>query len=124
MTSNAKKIILVIEDNEKLQKAIFKRLTLEKFTVQACATAEQAIDYLKKNTPGLIWLDLLLPGMNGLEFLNWLRKSEKKNIPVIVVSNSGGPGKVAEAFNLNVADYLVKTNYRLEDIIANIKKRI
>ena len=76
---------------------------------------------LVKETPDLIWLDLLLPGMGGFQFLQNLRSTPQwKNIPVMVVSVSGTPEKIQRAFELNVIDYIVKSQYRLEDIVKKV----
>ena len=112
------KTILVIEDEEALQDAIQLKLSKTGTKVVSAMTAESGLKQLEDLTPDLIWLDLLLPGMGGFQFLEHIRKEERwKNIPVMVCSVSASPEKIHQAFQLNVVDYIVKSQYRLEDII-------
>jgi CheY-like chemotaxis protein len=67
-------------------------------------------------------LDILLPGMNGLEFLRRVREDkETKDLPVIVLSVSSGQEKVKQAFSMNVVDYLVKSEYTIENVVKKVK---
>lgn len=120
MTSQ--KTILIVEDEEALQEAIQTKLTAQgKYRVLSAMSAEEALGILAKDTPDLVWLDLLLPGMGGFQFLSNLRSTPQwKNLPVMVVSVSGTPEKIQRAFELNVIDYIVKSQYRLEDIIKKV----
>jgi CheY-like chemotaxis protein len=116
-----KKIILVIEDEDALQDAIRIKLESAGYQVVSATTAEEAFELLATVHPDLIWLDLLLPGMGGFQFLEQVRKDTQwRDLPVIVVSVSASPEKIQRAFQLNVIDYIVKSQYRLEDIIKKI----
>lgn len=118
-----KKIVLVVEDEQALQEAIRLKLIKEGIGVEVASSGEQALRYLEKNKPNLVWLDLLLPGMNGLELLRKIREELKmKDLPVVVVSVSGGQEKVKQALSMNAVDYIVKSSYNLKDIINKIKK--
>lgn len=118
-----KKIVLVVEDEQALQEAIRLKLIKEGISVEVASSGEQALRYLEKNKPNLVWLDLLLPGMNGLELLRKIREELKmKDLPVVVVSVSGGQEKVKQALSMNAVDYIVKSSYNLKDIINKIKK--
>lgn len=113
--------ILVIEDEEALQDAIKRKLTARGYNVISAMTAETGLKFLDEITPDLIWLDLLLPGMGGFQFLQHIRKEEKwKKLPVLVCSVSASPEKIQQAFQLNVIDYIVKSQYRLEDIVKKV----
>ncbi len=115
--------ILVIEDEQALQDAIQIKLKKAGYTVLFAMTAERGLEIIKSNSklPDLIWLDLLLPGMGGLQFLEVLRENpDWKDVPVMVASVSASPEKIQRAFHLNVVDYIVKSQYRLEDIINRV----
>ncbi len=117
-----KPVILVIEDEESLRDAIRTKLASSGFAVLSAMTAEEGLEILEFHTPDLVWLDLLLPGMGGFQFLERLRKEKKfEDLPVIIVSVSASPEKVQHAFQLNVVDYVVKSQYRLEDIVKKIE---
>lgn len=122
-SSNSKsKTILVIEDEAPLQDAIKIKLKNEGLNCLSALTAEEGLEILEKQIPDIIWLDLLLPGMGGFEFLERLRRKPTfKSLPVVIVSVSASPEKIRRAFELNVMDYLVKSQYQLTDIVKRMK---
>ncbi len=77
------KKILIVEDDENISKLI--SLTLKDYEKKEVRTAEEAIREVEEFKPDLILLDLMLPGMNGLEFCKKVKK-ENKNIIIIIVS--------------------------------------
>lgn len=112
--------IMVIEDEPLLLKAIKIKLELNGFITIVCQSGQEALNYLEKNieSPDIIWLDYYLKDMNGLEFMNNLKKNHKCfSIPVIVVSNSASPEKVHHMLALGAKKYLLKSQYKLEEII-------
>jgi len=115
------KTILVVEDEAPLQDAIKLKMSREGLNYLPATTAEMALTILEKEKPDLIWLDLLMPGMGGFAFLEILRKNPAyRDLPVVIVSVSASPEKIRRAFELNVVDYLVKSHYKLEDIIKRV----
>lgn len=116
--------IMVVEDESLLLQVISKKLKLSGMDVLSCASGQQAIDYLKnlKTLPDAIWLDYYLKDMNGLHFMNELKLNSKwSNIPVIVVSNSASPDKVNSMLGLGAKKYVLKAEYRLDEIVAMIR---
>lgn len=121
-TSN-KKTVLVVEDEPALQEAIKMKLEKESVKVLTADTGEDALIILDANKPDLVWLDILLPGINGIEVLGKIRENPKiKNLPVVIVSVSGGQEKIKRAFSLGVVDYLIKSEYTIDDIVKKVKK--
>ncbi len=119
---NKKKIVLLIEDELALQEAVKMKLEKKGIEVWAAETGEKGLSFLKEKKPDLVWLDILLPGINGLEVLRRIRENEKtKDLPVIVVSVSSGQEKIKQAFSMNIIDYLVKSEYTIDDIIRKVK---
>jgi len=119
--------VMVIEDEELLLQAISKKLTSKGFEPITCTSAKQAIDYLSNITefPDVIWLDYYLEDMNGLEFMRELKKKEAwAKIPVVVVSNSASDEKKNSMLELGVKQYLLKAQYRLEDIIEILRETV
>lgn len=115
--------IMVIEDEELLQEAITRKLQSTGITVISFNNGKQALEYLTDATqlPDAIWLDYYLKDMNGLEFMQGVKQNPKlANIPVIVVSNSANLEKVHNMLALGAKKYLLKADYRLEEIIHTI----
>lgn len=116
--------ILVVEDEPLLLEAIGKKLERENLQAELCKNGGEALTYLQKveKLPDIIWLDYYLPDMNGLAFVAKLKENSKwKNIPVIVVSNSATTNKVNNMLALGIKKYILKAEYRLEDIVKLIR---
>jgi len=119
--------ILVIEDESLLLQAITKKLTITGLNPVSATSGEQAIDYLNslEELPHVIWLDYHLKGMDGLTFLEKIKANPKwKDIPVVVVSNSATPDKVHHMLALGADKYILKAEYRLDQIIETVKSFI
>lgn len=119
--------IMVVEDETLLLQAITKKLKLSRMDVLSCASGQQAVDYLNNldNLPDAVWLDYYLKDMNGLAFMQELKTNPAwSNIPVIVVSNSASPEKVSNMLALGARKYLLKAEYRLDEIIGMIREFI
>jgi len=120
-----KKTVLVVEDEVLLLEAITKKLKLNDFNVVGATSGKQAIDYLESlsKTPDAIWLDFYLGDSNGVDFMQIVHQNKNwSNIPVLVVSNSASPDKVAKMLELGVRKYLIKAEHRLDDLIDEIKE--
>jgi CheY-like chemotaxis protein len=112
--------IMVVEDETLLLQAITKKIKLSNLDVISCASGQQAVDYLESmdGTPDAIWLDYYLKDMNGLAFMQTMKENPKwADIPVIVVSNSASPDKVHNMLALGAKKYVLKAEYRLDEII-------
>ena len=85
----SKKIILIIEDNEKNLKLMRDVLQFKGYATLEATTAEQGIEVAVESLPDLILLDIQLPGMNGIEALKVIKeKQETTGIPIIAVTAS------------------------------------
>jgi len=115
---------MVVEDETLLLQAISKKLKLSNMDVLSCASGQQAIDYLESldEMPDAVWLDYYLKDMNGLAFMQTLKQNPVwANIPVLVVSNSASPDKVSNMLGLGAKKYILKAEYRLDEIITMIR---
>lgn len=125
MDNNLK--VMVVEDEPLLLEAIGKKLEKEGIGTILCSDGKQAIDQLAGSNsdalPNAIWLDYYLKDMDGLSFMGMLKQNPKlQNIPVIVVSNSASSQKVNTMLALGAKKYLLKAQYRLEDIVGIIRE--
>jgi len=122
-----KKTVMVIEDEELLLLAIGKKLDISGYDVVSCKSGTQALDYLKNMEvkPDVIWLDYYLKDMDGLSFMGEMKKlPHAMDIPIMVVSNSASDEKVHNMLALGAKKYLLKAQYRLDDIIKALQEII
>lgn len=115
-------LILVIEDEAVNIKMIEHFLTRESYSVISVSTAEEGLEKATVYQPALILLDLMMPGMNGYQFLSCL-KSDKRisHIPVIVLSSLSRESDILKGLELGAKDYIVKP-YFPQVLISKIKK--
>jgi DNA-binding response OmpR family regulator len=117
--------ILIVEDEATLRKTMSEYLLAEKFETIEAPDGESGLEEAKRQTPDLILLDIILPKKNGFEVLEELKKNEKtKKIPVILLTNLESTEDIEKAFEKGAVTYLVKSDYRLEDIIKKIKETL
>ena len=110
--------ILLIEDNADHVELIIKTLREDNVLneVHVVASGEEAMDFLCRRgayvdapQPELILLDIKLPGMNGLEFLMWIKADPKlKIIPVVVLSTSASDQEITESYRHGANSYIIK----------------
>ena len=123
MDNLGRKVILLVEDDRALNRAVVFKAEQKGHRVLSTMRAEDALDILRDehNIVDIIWLDLLLPGMNGIEFLAEIRKNpDYKNIKVVICSVSGREESKGIAHELGVADYLVKSDYELGALVDKV----
>lgn len=123
MTEQIKKTILLLEDDVALNRAIMLKLEQKGHRVISTMRAEDALEVLDSEHPtiDIIWLDLLLPGMNGIDFLAEIRKNpEYKDIKVVICSVSGREESKSIARGLGVVDYFVKSDYDISTLVDNV----
>ena len=117
--------ILLVEDDAFMRELFARGLREAGFTVNDVPDAETGLEILPKKMPEVILLDLLLPGKSGFDFLEEIKQNKSyRHIPVIVVSNLGSKGDVDHAIDLGAADFLVKANSTIDEIILKSEKFI
>jgi DNA-binding response OmpR family regulator len=118
--------ILVIEDDKFLKDLLVKQLEDTGYTVIHVRDCEEGLKKAKDEKPDLILLDLVLPGIDGFEFLKEIKKdsSEIKNIPVLILSNLVQGDDVKRGIDLGAEDFLIKAHYTLPEIVEKIKKTL
>jgi len=117
------KKILFIEDESTLQKTFGDVLTHYEYKVISALNGEIGLRLAKSEKPDLILLDLILPRMHGFDVLKKLKQdSETEKIPVIILTNLEKMEDVEKAIELGAKTYLVKTQYKIEEVLDKIKK--
>ena len=124
--SNLDKTILIIEDEKPLLLAISRKLESYGFDSVTARSVEQALGYLH-DLPQIdaIWLDHYLLGkLDGLDFLQHVKQSEWKDIPVFVVTNTGGEDKRSAYLQFGAKEYYINTDFRLDALINHSRTEI
>ena len=114
--------IVIIEDEEALQKSLAEILRQENYEVITASNGEEGLLEIKKNIPDLVVMDLILPKKDGFEVLHELKSNENtQEIPVIVFTNLDTTRDIERVLEAGATTYLVKANYEPKDVIAKIK---
>jgi len=120
-----KKILLVVEDNQPLREVIKDKFLKEGFEVLEASDGAQGLNIFSKEKPDIILLDIIMPVMDGITMLKKLRRLEAgKKVPVIVLTNLAEVGITAEALEHGVHDYLIKSDWKLEQVVEKVNEKL
>lgn len=117
------KKILFIEDEPALQKTLGDFLRKAGFAVVSSFDGILGLEMARKEKPDAILLDLVLPKKNGFDVLVELKQDAATAvIPVVVLTNLESAEDIDRALETGAVAYLVKTNYRLEDVLEKVRR--
>ncbi|MFH0734862.1 MAG: response regulator [bacterium] len=104
------KKVLVVDDSAAFSLMLQKALLMRgEFKVDTAKNGQEALDHLKEDIPDLIMLDIEMPIMGGIEFLEEARKDSACNaIPIIVMTSNKSREIIQKAVTLGVSDYILK----------------
>lgn len=114
-------LIHIIEDDILLLKTLEFKLIKEGYEVVTSKNGYDGIEYLKENNPDLIVTDIMMPFINGLEIISFVRSEKKSQVPIIVLSSAGLEKTVLEAFELGADDFITKP-FSPNELSIRIKK--
>jgi len=113
--------VLIVEDDRFLHNLLSRKLKEYGCKVFSAQDGEAALRETKKETPDLILLDIILPGVDGFEVLERLKADEKhKNIPVLILSNLGQEEDIKKGNELGADGFLIKANFTLDEIMSKV----
>jgi len=116
------KKVLIVEDDKTLSSICKKLLVQAQYDVNIAENGVEALAYLKKEIPDLILLGIIMPKMDGFEFLQKRNRIEEyKDIPVIIMSNCGQQSDIDRGRELGVQDYVVKSDQGIDDILKKVQ---
>ncbi len=117
--------ILIVEDETPLRQALYDKLKREGFNPLQAKNGEEGLDMALTERPDLILIDIIMPVMDGMTALKYLRNDEwGKKVPVIVLTNLSDANNVSTALENGAYDFLVKSDWSLADLITLIKKKL
>jgi DNA-binding response OmpR family regulator len=122
MDEDAKKKILLVEDDTALAAVYKSRLQLEGFEIKEVNNGEDALSAAVQFKPDLILLDAMMPKISGFDVLDILRNTpDTTNIRVIMLTALSQPKDKERAEALGVDDYLVKSQVVIGDVVERVK---
>ncbi len=124
MNPTTKKILLV-EDEDFIRELYVRQLTKEGFLVKSAPDGQTGLNLLKTEQFDLLLLDIMLPGMNGLQLLREF-KTQNPNSPMITIllTNLGQEAVIKEGFELGAQAYLIKASYTPDQVVSEVKNAL
>jgi two-component system alkaline phosphatase synthesis response regulator PhoP len=117
----ARGTILIVEDEEDLMELLRYNLNKENYNVLEAYSAEKGLEYVQNEAIDLILLDVMLPGMDGLELCRALKKESKsEKIPIIMLTAKKEESDIVSGLELGAVDYVVKP-FSIKILIARIR---
>ena len=116
------KKVLIIEDDFMLSDAFAMTLKFAKYDVHISENGKKALEYLKTETRDIILLDVLMPVMDGREFLKKIKN--KNDVPVVVLSNLDGKDDIDELLGLGAQNYLLKSANNPNTLVTLVKSTL
>ncbi len=117
----ASKRILAVEDEADILEVILYNLRKEGFEVVGVGDGEEGLDRALEDPPDLVLLDLMLPGLDGLEICRRLRyEASTRRLPIIMLTAKGEEADVVLGLEVGADDYLVKP-FRPRELLARVR---
>ena len=111
--------ILVVEDDPAISVGLREKFRLEGYEVLEAEDGEQARDLLAEDPPDVVILDIMLPKLDGLTVLRWLRK-KYPTLPVLIISAKGSEDEKVSGLRAGADDYLAKP-FGLRELVARVE---
>jgi len=115
--------VLVIEDEDDIRDLLRVNLGREGYLVQTASNGEEGLRTLRSFAPDLVLLDLMLPGINGLEVCRQIKSGENSTISVIMVTARGDEHDVVLGLEMGADDYVVKP-FSLAVLMARVRRAL
>lgn len=116
-----KKLIAVVDDERDILDLIAHHLEREGFVVKPFRSGKDFLLYMKSVPPDLVLLDIMLPGMDGLELCRTLKaKPATRDIPIMMITAKSAEADIVVGLELGADDYIVKP-FRMRELVARVK---
>lgn len=125
MSENVK-TILIAEDEEAMLEALASKLEKKGYAVLRTRDGEEGYNTAMAKKPDLLILDILMPKLNGMDMMEKVRQDSNwgADVPIVMLTNVSDPESVSRAAVLRVYDFLVKTDWRLDDVVNLVETKI
>jgi DNA-binding response OmpR family regulator len=117
--------ILIVEDESALSQALKTRCEQAGFRATVAANGRDGLERALADHPDFVLLDIVMPVMDGITMLKKLRHDAwGETVPVLLLTNLNDAEHLEDRLKYNAVDYLVKTDWSLEDVIKQIKLKL
>ena len=113
-----KRKVLVVDDTRNVQVLLTDFLTGQDFDVLTASDGREALDVVRESNPDLILLDIMMPNMDGYQFISHLRRTS--SIPVIMITAKQQEADVIHGFDLGADDYITKP-FRMRELLVRMR---
>lgn len=124
MNPNSKKILLV-EDEDFIRDLYVRQLSKEGFQIKSAPDGQTGLNLLNAEVFDLLLLDIMLPGINGLQVLREFKtKNPHSTMITILLTNLGQEAVIKEGFELGAQAYLIKASYTPDQVVTEVKNAL
>jgi len=116
-----KQLILVVDDDQEMMRMLNCILELEGYDVATAADGRQALALLEEYEPDLVLLDIIMPGLDGFQVLDFIR--QRSDIPIIMLTARCEVTSLRDALALGADDY-VRKPFRTRELLARIRAKL
>lgn len=121
----ASKKILLVEDEDFIRELYTRQLVKAGFVVKGVVDGQSGLDILKNEQFDLLLLDIMLPGINGLQLLREFKTQNPKSPMItILLTNLGQEAVIKEGFELGAQAYLIKASYTPDQVVNEVKNAL
>jgi two-component system response regulator RegX3 len=113
--------VLVVEDETAIVEAVRYALDLEGFQVASAANGREGLEAARRWSPALVLLDVMLPGMSGLDVCRQLRR--ESDVPIIMLTAKEGEADKVAGLELGADDYMTKP-FSMRELVARVRAQI
>jgi len=122
MEERNKKYILVVEDDSFVMDIYQTKLGEAGYEVEGAINGLEALKKIEEKKPDLILLDIIMPQMDGMEFLKKMKsQKEFEKTPVIMLTNLSQKEEIDKGFELGARDYLIKSHFTPSEVLEKVK---
>jgi len=122
MEDNPKKI-LIVEDDLPLLSSLKDKFESEGFNVFTATDGIMGLEMTKKEKPDLVLIDIFLPKLDGISMAKEIHKLKLGTL-IIFLTNLNDIGHISKAISVDVADYLVKADWDIDQVVARVKQKL
>lgn len=113
--------IMVVDDEEEIRKLVSRTLTLEGFDVATASDGISALALMKERKPDLVVLDIIMPGLDGFQVLEHMRKTS--DVPVLILTGKCETNSLQQTLAAGADDY-VKKPFSTRVLVARIRAKL